>query len=82
MAKRIYVGNLSFQITEEELRDLFTEAGNVESIQIITDRNTGRPKGFAFVEMSADAAQKAIAQFNGRQLRGRTLSVKEAGTCQ
>ena len=78
MAKRIYVGNLSFQTTEDDLRDMFAQAGPVDSVRIIVDRNTGRSKGFAFVEMSDDAAEKAIAQFNGKELKGRTLTVNEA----
>lgn len=78
MAKRIYVGNLSFQTTEDEIRDMFAQAGPVDSVRIIVDRNTGRSKGFAFVEMSDDAAEKAIAQFNGKELKGRTLTVNEA----
>jgi cold-inducible RNA-binding protein len=78
MAKRIYVGNLSFQTTEDDLRDLFAEAGQVDSVRIIMDRNTGRSKGFAFIEMSDEAADKAIAQFNGKEVKGRTLTVNEA----
>lgn len=78
MAKRIYIGNLSFQTTEDDLRDLFAQAGPVESVRIITDRSTGRSKGFAFIEMSDDVAAKAIAQFNGKELKGRTLTVNEA----
>jgi RNA recognition motif-containing protein len=79
MAKKIYVGNLSFQTTENELNDMFAEIGAVESAQIITDRTTGRSKGFGFVQMSDDeAADKAIQQFNGRELNGRTLTVNEA----
>ena len=78
MAKRIYVGNLSFQTTEDEIRDMFAQAGPVDSVRIIVDRNTGRSKGFAFIEMSDDAAEKAIAQFNGKELKGRTLTVNEA----
>lgn len=78
MAKRIYIGNLSFQTTEDDLRDLFAQAGPVESVRIITDRSTGRSKGFAFIEMSDDVAAKAIARFNGKELKGRTLTVNEA----
>src|SRR6185369_3469574 len=76
--KRIYVGNLSYQTTEGDLTDLFEQAGQVESVSIITDRDTGRSKGFAFVEMSNEDAEKAIAQFNGQEVNGRTLTVNEA----
>src|SRR2546428_14185080 len=79
MAKKLYVGNLSFQTRESDLSELFAQAGQVESVQIITDRDTGRSKGFAFVEMSNDeAAAKAIAQFNGKEVNGRNLTVHEA----
>ncbi|HJQ67815.1 MAG TPA: RNA-binding protein [Blastocatellia bacterium] len=78
MSKRIYVGNLSYQTTENDLTNLFEQAGQVESVSIITDRDTGRSKGFGFVEMSADDADKAIAQFNGTEINGRTLTVNEA----
>ena len=78
MTKRIYVGNLSFQTTEDDLKDLFGQAGPVDSVRIITDRDTGRSKGFAFVEMGDGAAEKAIAQLNGKELKGRTLTVNEA----
>ena len=78
MSKRIYVGNLSYQTTEQDLTTLFEEAGQVESASIITDRDTGRSKGFAFVEMDSEGADKAIAQFNGKELNGRALTVNEA----
>jgi cold-inducible RNA-binding protein len=78
MSKKIYVGNLSYQTTENDLTTLFEQAGQVESVSIITDRDTGRSKGFAFVEMSNDDAEKAIAQFNGQEVNGRTLTVNEA----
>ena len=79
MAKKIYVGNLSFQTTEADLNNMFGEIGQVESVQIITDRDTGRSKGFAFVQMADDAAaEKAIAQLNGREFGGRNLTVNEA----
>lgn len=78
MSKRIFVGNLSYQTTETDLTDLFQQAGEVESAAIITDRDTGRSKGFAFVEMSGESADKAIAQFNGADLNGRALTVNEA----
>ena len=75
---KLYVGNLSFQTTETELNDLFAQAGQVETVRIITDRDTGRSKGFGFVEMSGDGAEKAIAQFNGSDFNGRALTVNEA----
>jgi cold-inducible RNA-binding protein len=78
MSKRIYVGNLSYQTTESDLTSLFEQAGQVDSVNIITDRDTGRSKGFAFVEMSAEDADKAIAQFNGVEVNGRALTVNEA----
>ena len=79
MAKKIYVGNLSYQTTETDLSDMFSEIGQVESVQIITDRDTGRSKGFGFVQMSDDeAVAKAIALFNGKEVNGRALTVNEA----
>ncbi len=79
MAKRLYVGNLPYTITEGELQEMFSEAGQVESVKLITDRDTGRSKGFAFVEMSTDeAAERAIADFNGKKIEGRPLTVNEA----
>src|ERR1041384_3302954 len=78
MTKKIYVGNLSYQTTENDLTNLFEQAGQVESVAIITDRDTGRSKGFGFVEMGAEDADKAIAQFNGAEIDGRTLTVNEA----
>lgn len=78
MSKRIYVGNLSYQTTETDLTNLFEQAGQVDSVNIITDRDTGRSKGFAFVEMGSDDAEKAIAQFNGAEVNGRALTVNEA----
>ena len=79
MAKKIYVGNLSFQTTDADLNNMFSEIGHVESVQIITDRDTGRSKGFGFVEMSDDAAAaKAIERFNGKEVNGRALTVNEA----
>lgn len=79
MSKKIYVGNLPFQITEADLSNMFAEIGPVESVQIITDRDTGRSKGFGFVQMADDAAaEKAIAQFNGHEVGGRSLTVNEA----
>jgi cold-inducible RNA-binding protein len=79
MAKKIYVGNLSFQTTETDLSDMFGEIGQVESVKIITDRDTGRSKGFGFIEMSDDAAaEKAITLLNGKEVNGRSLTVNEA----
>jgi cold-inducible RNA-binding protein len=78
MSKRIYVGNLSFQTTDADISNLFEQTGQVESVNLITDRDTGRSKGFAFVEMSNEDADKAIAQFNETELNGRTLTVNEA----
>src|SRR5260370_649912 len=78
MSKRIYVGNLSYQTTEGDLANLFEQIGEVESVSIITDRDTGRSKGFAFVEMGSDEADKAIADLNGTEFNGRALTVNEA----
>ncbi len=76
---RIYVGNISYQMTEEDLRDLFGEFGQVDEAAIVNDRETGRSRGFAFVTMSDDdAARKAIEQINGREIQDRTLTVNEA----
>ena len=83
MAKNIYVGNLSFQTTETDLSNMFSEIGQVESVQIITDRDTGRSKGFGFVQMADDAAaEKAITQLNGKEIGGRNLTVNEAKPMQ
>ena len=79
MTKKLYVGNLSFQTTNQDLQDLFSQAGTVESAQIIEDRDTGRSKGFAFVEMSTnEEVASAIDQFNGKDVGGRMLKVNEA----
>ena len=78
MSKNIYVGNLSFQTTESDVRSAFEQYGTVESVSIITDRDTGRSKGFGFVEMSEEDANKAIAGLSGSQLDGRALTVNEA----
>ncbi len=78
MIQKLYVGNLSFQTTEGDLETLFAQAGNVESVRIITDRDTGRSRGFGFVEMSGEDAKKAISQFNESDLDGRALTVNEA----
>ena len=76
--KKIYVGNLPFSATEDQLRQLFGQHGNVESVALITDRTTGQPRGFGFVEMSGSDADKAIQALNGQSLDGRTLNVNEA----
>ena len=78
MSKKIFVGNLSFQTTETDVTDAFAHCGSVEAVSIITDRDTGRSKGFGFVTMSEEDADKAIAQLNGSQLDGRALTVNEA----
>ena len=75
----IYVGNLSYSVTEEDLNAMFSEFGDVTSAKLIMDRDTGRSKGFAFVEMSGEAAgQKAIDELNGRDVGGRSLTVNKA----
>jgi len=77
--KKLFVGNLSFGATEDSIRSLFEGYGTIESVSLITDRDTGRSKGFGFVEMTNDAeAQKAIAGVNGKDLDGRPLTVNEA----
>ena|SRR5438093_7898427 len=79
MSKKLYVGNLSFQTTENDIRTAFEGCGSVESVSIITDRDSGRSKGFGFVVMDeVEGANKAIATLNGSQLDGRTLTVNEA----
>ena len=79
MGKKLYVGNLPYTATDQVLLDTFSQVGAVESAKIIMDRETGRSKGFGFVEMSSDQdAQSAIDQFNGAQYDGRTLTVNEA----
>jgi RNA recognition motif-containing protein len=77
MKKKLYVGNLTFETTETELKDLFAQAGPVETVRIITDRDTGRSKGFGFVEMQ-EGGDKAIAEMNGKDFNGRSLTVNEA----
>jgi cold-inducible RNA-binding protein len=79
MAKNLYVGNLSYETTEDILRTLFAEYGEIESVNLITDRYTGRSKGFAFVEMSTEqAAQEAISGLNGKQVGDREIKVENA----
>jgi RNA recognition motif-containing protein len=75
---KIYVGNLPFSATEEELRRLFAQHGTVNSVNLIQDRDTGRPRGFGFVEMPSSDASRAIEKLNGTDLGGRTLRVNEA----
>jgi cold-inducible RNA-binding protein len=77
--KNIFVGNLSYSVTEQTLRSLFETYGSVERINIVTDRDSGQPRGFAFVEMTNNAeAEKAISALNGKDVEGRTLNVNEA----
>lgn len=79
LSKKIYVGNLPFSTTDAELRRLFEQHGTVDSVNVIMDRETGRPRGFAFVEMSdAGSAAAAITTLNGREIDGRSLRVNEA----
>src|SRR5437588_11783640 len=78
MSKKLYVGNLSFNTAESDVRSAFEQYGTVESVAIITDRDTGCSKGFGFVEMSEEDANKAIAGLSGSQLDGRALTVNEA----
>ena len=79
MGKRLYVGNLPYSITSEELQEMFGQHGNVTSAQVVSDRETGRSKGFGFVEMSTDEeATSAIENLNGKDMGGRSLTVNEA----
>jgi RNA recognition motif-containing protein len=79
MGKNIYVGNMGFDTTQDKLQELFQAYGEVTSVNIITDRDTGRPRGFGFVEMGTDAeASAAIAALDGQEVDGRTLKVNEA----
>ena len=79
MSMKLYVGNLSYEMTEEQLNTLFSEAGEVSSAKIINDRQTGQPRGFGFVEMETKMeGQKAISMLNGRSVDGRPLAVNEA----
>ena len=79
MGKKLYVGNLSYGVTDSELEQLFGAYGTVQSAQVIMDRDTGRSKGFGFVEMGSDQeAQAAIAALNGHEIEGRPLTVNEA----
>ncbi len=79
LSKKLYVGNLPFSATEADLRELFEAHGSIESINVITDRETGRPRGFAFVEMEdTESATKAMQALDGRDMGGRNLKVNEA----
>ncbi|MCL4250622.1 MAG: RNA-binding protein [Anaerolineae bacterium] len=79
MAKKLYVGNLSYSTTQEQIHELFSQVGEVVDVAIIIDRDSGRSKGFGFVEMATDeAAQEAIRRYNGSTLDSRTLTVNEA----
>lgn len=78
MVQKIYVGNLPFRATEAEIMQLFSQYGEVVSVAVPTDRETGRPRGFGFVEMSNEDAAKAIAALNGKEFGGRQLNVNEA----
>jgi RNA recognition motif-containing protein len=79
MSTKLYVGNLAFQTTSQELQELFAQAGTVESASVVEDRDTGRSRGFAFVEMSTkEEAASAIEQLNGKEVGGRALKVNEA----
>lgn len=79
MATKLYVGNLSFQTTQQDLEELFAQSGQVSSVSLMTDRDTGQSRGFAFVEMSSEAeAQAAIQALDGKELDGRALKVNEA----
>ena len=79
MSTKLYVGNLAFQTTSQELQQLFGQAGTVQSASVVEDRDTGRSRGFAFVEMSSqEEANSAIEQFNGKEVGGRALKVNEA----
>jgi RNA recognition motif-containing protein len=79
MSTKLYVGNLAFRTTSQELQELFAQAGTVESASVVEDRDTGRSRGFAFIEMSTqEEAVSAIEQFNGKEVGGRALKVNEA----
>ena len=79
MGRRLYVGNLAWTVTDQDLEDAFAEAGKVENAQVIMDRATNRSRGFGFVEMATDeAADAAVTKLNGREIKGRPIRVNEA----
>jgi cold-inducible RNA-binding protein len=79
MGKKLHIGNLSYNATEEDLKEVFASVGTCESVAVIMDRATGQSRGFGFVEMSSDEeAQRAIEELNGREVRGRAIKVSEA----
>lgn len=79
MGRRLYVGNLAWTVTDQDLQDVFSEAGKVDSSQVIIDRATNRSRGFGFVEMASDeAAEAAVKKLNGREIKGRAIRVNEA----
>ncbi|MFP4034166.1 MAG: RNA recognition motif domain-containing protein [Desulfovermiculus sp.] len=78
MIKKMYVGNLAFQSTEDDLQKLFAQYGEVKSVNLITDRDTGRSRGFAFVEMDDEAADEAMKKLDGMDFEGRNLKINEA----
>lgn len=79
MGKKLYVGNLSYSVNEQDLADLFAQAGTVESATVVADKFSGQSRGFGFVEMSSDEeAQAAIEQFDGQELKGRAMKISEA----
>ncbi|MFQ5667805.1 MAG: RNA recognition motif domain-containing protein [Candidatus Binatia bacterium] len=79
MGRKLYVGNLSFEVTTQDLEQLFTQSGVCDSVALVTDRETGRSRGFAFVEMGSNReAQEAIQRFDGQELKGRAIRVSEA----
>ncbi len=79
MGKKLFVGNVPYNVTEDELKTFFAQAGDVASVAVITDKMTGRPRGFVFVEMATEeGAQKAIEMLNGKELGGRALNINEA----
>ena len=78
MTKKMYVGNLPFSSTEEDVQDLFSQYGEVESVKIIYDKETGRSRGFGFVELSEETAQEAMRTLDGNKFAGRTLKINEA----
>ncbi|HSQ01018.1 MAG TPA: RNA-binding protein [Candidatus Dormibacteraeota bacterium] len=79
MGRKLYVGNLGFDVTDKDLEALFTQAGSCDSVAVVTDKFSGQSRGFGFVEMSSNSeAQRAIQQFDGKDLKGRNLKVNEA----